>query len=67
MQSFIVYCPSVTAAQKGQRLLEARGIPSRLYRGSLHGCTYGLEIPEGRREAALGLLEEGGVVYAIAP
>ena len=65
MQSFIIYCPSVTCAQKGQRLLEGHGIPSRLSRSTLHGCTYGLEIPTAKRAEALSLLEAGGVIFSL--
>ncbi|MBQ4036980.1 MAG: DUF3343 domain-containing protein [Clostridia bacterium] len=64
MQSFTIYCPSVTSAQRGQRLLEKEAIPSRLSRGTKNGCTWGLEIPSDKRREALALLEAGGVVYS---
>jgi len=39
METFIIRSPSVTYAQKGQKVLEARGIRARLTRISAHGCS----------------------------
>jgi len=65
MQTFIVRFPSVTYAQKGQKVLENAGIPSRLTRADSHGCAYGLEINIPDRSRALHLLEEKRVIFAL--
>lgn len=63
MQTFIIRFPSVTYAQKGQRILDKEGIRSRLTRTGTRGCAYGLEIYAPSPETVLRLLEEAGVIF----
>jgi hypothetical protein len=63
MESFIVRCPSVTYARKGQKILEERGIPCRLTRATTHGCAWGLEIMASDPQPILALLEESAVIF----
>lgn len=63
METFIVRCPSVTYAQKGQKVLEERGLRSRLTRIGTHGCSWGLEISAPDRSETLRILEEAGVIF----
>ncbi|MBR2615858.1 MAG: DUF3343 domain-containing protein [Clostridia bacterium] len=65
MSSFVIRCPSVTWAQKGQRVLDQNGYRSRLTRLGVHGCAWGLEINAPDRNEALRLLEEAGILFAI--
>jgi len=65
METFIIRSPSVTYAQKGQKVLEARGIRARLTRISAHGCSYGLEINAPDRIRALSALEEEGILFSL--
>lgn len=65
MQTFIIRCPSVTYAQKGQKILERAGYRSRLTRTGMSGCVCGLEICAPDREAVLRLLEDAGVIFVI--
>lgn len=63
MQTFVIRCPSVTYAQKGQKVMERAGFRARLTRAGAHGCAYGLEINAPDRSEALRLLEEAGVIF----
>lgn len=63
METFTLRCPSVTYAQKGQKILEAGGYRSRLTRIGTGGCAYGLEISASDPERVLRLLEENGVLF----
>lgn len=63
MQTFIIRCPSVTYAQRGQRVMEQAGIPSRLTRADTHGCAYGLKINAPDRSEAIRLLNEEGILF----
>lgn len=63
MQNFIIRFPSVTYAQKGQRVLEEAGFRARLTRQGSRGCSYGLEISAPDSEKILRLLEEKGVIF----
>ncbi len=65
MQTFIVRCPSITYAQKGQKVLEQHGLRSRLTRIGVQGCAFGLEITAPDRSHALRLLEEAGVTFLL--
>lgn len=64
MDTFILRSPSVTYSQKGQKLLEARGIPARLTRIGAHGCAWGLEINAPDLARAERILEENGVLFS---
>ncbi len=63
METFIIRFPSVTYAQKGQKLLEQKGFRSRLTRAGTRGCAYGLEITAPATEAALRILEDAGIIF----
>ena len=63
MQTFILRCPSVTYAQKGQRVLGENSIPSRLTRADQNGCAYGLEMNTQDREKALFFLKQAGILF----
>ncbi len=63
MQNFIIRFPSVTYAQKGQRVLEDHNIRARLTRQGSRGCAYGLEISAASPDEAKRLLEENGVIF----
>ena len=63
MQNFIIRFPSVTYAQKGQKVLEEAGFRARLTRQGSRGCAYGLEISAPSQNEALRLLEEKGVIF----
>ena len=63
MQTFILRCPSVTYAQRGQRVLGEKNIPSRLTRADKNGCAYGLEINATDRENALLLFQKAGILF----
>lgn len=63
MQTFILRCPSVTYAQRGQKILEGASIPSRLTRADKNGCAYGLEINSPDRREALLLLKKAGILF----
>ena len=63
METFILRCPSITYAQKGQKILEGNQIRSRLTRLGAGGCTYGLEISAAEPDRVLRLLESGGVIF----
>jgi len=56
---------SVTAAQRGQRLLSSAGIPSTMQRTpatlSVHGCGYCLRVASQWAEASAKVLRGGGV------
>jgi hypothetical protein len=65
MQTFILRFPSVTYAQKGQRVLEEKGYRSRLTRVGTHGCSYGLEINSHDRTEILRILENAGVIFTL--
>ncbi len=65
MQTFILRFPSVTYAQKGQRVLEQKGYRSRLTRVGTHGCSYGLEINSNNHAEILHLLENAGVIFTL--
>ena len=70
METFIIQFPSVTYAQKGQRVLDQKGIRSRLTRsggkGASRGCSYGLEISFSDPRAVRRLFEENGVIYTLS-
>ncbi len=63
METFIVRFPSVTYAQKAQKILEEKNIRSRLTRQGTRGCAYGLEIYAGSPESIHSLLEDRGVIF----
>lgn len=63
MQTFIIRFPSVTYAQKGQKVLEESGFRARLTRQGSRGCAYGLEVSAPSPEKAFRLLEEKGVIF----
>ena len=63
MQTFIIRFPSITYAQKGQRVLEQAGFRARLTRQGSRGCSYGLEVSAPSPDQALHLLEEKGVIF----
>ena len=63
METLILRCPSITYAQKGQKILEGNQIRSRLTRLGAGGCTYGLEINASDPNRVLRLLEENGVIF----
>ncbi len=63
MQTFTIRFPSVTYAQKGQRVLDEKGIRSRLTRTGSRGCAYGLEIYAQSPESIHSLLEDKGVIF----
>ena len=63
MYTFIIRCPSVTYARKGQKVLEENGFRCRLTRTGAKGCSWGLEINSSDREAALLLLENADVIF----
>ena len=63
METFIIRFPSVTSAQKGQKILEQNGFRSRLTRAGTRGCAYGLEITAPSADAALRILEDTGVIF----
>ena len=63
MQFFSISCPSVTYAQKAQRVLEQAGIRSRMTRRSLFGCSYGLDVSAPSREETFLLLKRAGVPF----
>ena len=65
MQTFILRFPSVTYAQKGQRVLEQKGYRSRLTRVGTHGCSYGLELNDYDRTEILRILEDAGVIFTL--
>ena len=70
METFIIQFPSVTYAQKGQRVLDQKGIRSRLTRAAgrhgIRGCSYGLEISFSDPQAVRRLFEEHGVIYTLS-
>ncbi len=63
MENFIVRFPSVTYAQKAQKILENANIRSRLTRQGSRGCAYGLEIYAKSPESIHLLLEEKGIIF----
>ena len=65
MATFVIRCPSVTYAQKGQKILDLKGYRSRLTRLGAGGCAWGLEVEEAVRSEALRLLEEAGVLFVL--
>ncbi|MBR2634590.1 MAG: DUF3343 domain-containing protein [Clostridia bacterium] len=65
MQSFFIRCPSVTYAQKGQKILDSAGYRSRLTKVDSHGCAYGLEISAPERAPVFKLLEDAGVIFTL--
>jgi len=65
METFIIRCPSVTYAQKGQKVMEQAGFRSRLTRQGSYGCAYGLEISAPSRSEAVSLLEHAGVIFTL--
>ncbi len=67
MKTVTLYCPSVTYAQKGQRLLSREGIVSRLSRNGLYGCSFGIVIAEDDRNTAVSLLKNNGVIFNFSP
>lgn len=64
MQTWIIRCPSVTYAQKGQRVLQNAGIRSHLTREGVRGCAYGLEFSADNLQKTLALLESHGVIFS---
>ncbi|MBQ9413426.1 MAG: DUF3343 domain-containing protein [Oscillospiraceae bacterium] len=61
----IILCRSLTQAQRAARLLERAGIFASVTKApqnaSTRGCTYGVKLGERRLEAALTVLEKGGI------
>ncbi len=65
MPTLILRFPSVTYAQKGQKVLERAGLPARLTRIGAHGCAHGLEINALHKEEAMSLLGDAGIIYTL--
>ncbi len=63
MEQIIIRFPSVTYAQKGQKVLENAGILSRLTRAHSKGCSFGLEIRTDSPDRVRRLLAESGVLF----
>ena len=63
METFIIRFPSVTYAQKAQKILEEEHIRSRLTRQGSRGCSYGLEIYWESPESIYSTLEKRGIIF----
>ena len=61
MPIFVIRFPSVTYAQKGQRVLDQKGFRSRLTRLGTVGCAWGLEVEAPNRSEVLRLLDAAGI------
>lgn len=67
MKMICVTFRSITPAQRSQRVLQGRGIPSSLQRTPRwmqdRGCGYCLRLRPEQLELALPLLKESGIAY----
>ena len=67
MQNCIITTTTTTLAMKGQRLLGAKGIPSRVSRLphtlTASGCAWGIAIDCAHARQAKQILEDAGFTY----
>ena len=67
MQNCIITTTTTTLAMKGQRLLRARGIPSKVIRLphplTASGCAWGIAIDCAHARTSKQILEEGRFTY----
>lgn len=69
LKSTTVTFASLTYANKAKRMLQKRGIDCQIVRlngrNSLHGCTFGIEIPDAEFYNAILLLKNEQIYYGV--